>query len=83
MHESAERLNAEPLPKIRSEYGLHAPNERFMIIHPEYRLNELQMDYEPMPRNAPNVFRAAPSNAYSSSIIEQTFNNPNDPSEFD
>lgn len=84
LHESAERLNTEPLPKIRSEAGMHAPNERFMIIQPDYQCTELdQMNYEPVAKSVRNNFHTAPSNVYSTAIVEQTFNNQNDPSEFD
>ncbi|KAI6187703.1 hypothetical protein M3Y98_00273300 [Aphelenchoides besseyi] len=33
---SINKTNAQPLPKIRCDYGIHAPNERFMTIQPDY-----------------------------------------------
>ena len=80
LQEAAERLNAEPLPKIRTEYGLHTPHERFMSIQSDYRVLEpSQMQFEQRTPTLTNNFRTAPaSNAYSSAIIQQTFNNNQD-----
>jgi hypothetical protein len=80
---AADRLNNEPLPKIRTEYGLHVPNERFMMVQPDYRSNEIsQINFEPKPKIVQSTYRPA-INVYSKAVIEQTFHNPSDPSEFD
>ncbi|KAI6214661.1 hypothetical protein M3Y94_00294900 [Aphelenchoides besseyi] len=36
LQSSVNKTNAQPLPKIRCDYGIHAPNERFMTIQPDY-----------------------------------------------
>jgi hypothetical protein len=80
LHEAAERLNNEPLPKIRAEVGIHAPNDRFMSIHPDYRSNEefqRRVEYQqPVLSNPLLGNRAVHSNVYSSAFVGQTFNNP-------
>ncbi|KAI6176403.1 hypothetical protein M3Y97_00794300 [Aphelenchoides bicaudatus] len=87
LRDASERINSEPLPKIRSEVGIHAPNDRFMNLHPDYRYNdELQRQMEfhqPVVNNSLLGARPVHSNAYSSSIVEQTFNNPADANEYD
>ncbi|KAI6192464.1 Transmembrane protein [Aphelenchoides fujianensis] len=48
---AAAKTNAQPLPKIRCDYGMHAPNERFMTIQPDFvrPQRSVQVDYEAQP----------------------------------